>query len=600
ITNAGDVVFDEVTFDATLAAVDQTTDATTFSLPNYAGAAATLATTDDISAVQADVNDLVTLSGVAVNSTNLGVFTGSTITDNTATVKSALQQLETAVEAATPSSLQAAYDVGNTITTSGGNALTISGTEQVSLTSSQASPTAIVLDANNTGGGIDINAGTGTGTITMDAGGAVSIQGGAASTINTTSANLTLSTTTSGTLAANSVGILDLDGNTGVTIDANTSGDVTVNSTAGSVTLSGAEAVADAIDINATNAGGGIDIDAGATSGTVTIDAGGAVSVQGGAASDVTTTAGLLSLTGDDGVAITSSTTIGVTIDAATAGTVDINAAAGAINIGNDAVNQTINIGTGGSRDINIGNSSIKAYSDGKVSIGYSAFPTSYTDDNVANDDAGVTFEGSNANNINTNDATPLTTYSFSTANTQFAVSGDVMVDGQIASTGAMIAGGFTATSDKRLKTNIKDLDNVLSKIPLMRGVSYDWKKESAQYQSDSSAQIGVIAQEIEEIYPQLVTTHSNGIKTVNYQGLVPVLIEAIKEQQKLIDRLIADLTEEKASATDLKSALEEQRKLSAMQVEIMSKLQSENSEIKSDVEMLKDIVLGSQNVKKD
>jgi hypothetical protein len=104
----------------------------------------------------------------------------------------------------------------------------------------------------------------------------------------------------------------------------------------------------------------------------------------------------------------------------------------------------------------------------------------------------------------------------------------------------------FSSTvSDKRLKENITTIDNALDKIMALRGVEYDWTATSRKGTHD----IGLIAQEVEEVIPELITEHelctgefSSGnektFKTVNYDKIVGVLIEAIKEQQVQIDEL--------------------------------------------------------------
>ncbi len=92
-------------------------------------------------------------------------------------------------------------------------------------------------------------------------------------------------------------------------------------------------------------------------------------------------------------------------------------------------------------------------------------------------------------------------------------------------------ATSFVYTSDRSLKKNIKTLDSSLNKILQLRGVSFNWKK-------DNTPGIGLIAQEVEKVYPDLVSTGGDGIKAVQYGNLVAPLIEAIKEQQKKIDQL--------------------------------------------------------------
>jgi hypothetical protein len=97
---------------------------------------------------------------------------------------------------------------------------------------------------------------------------------------------------------------------------------------------------------------------------------------------------------------------------------------------------------------------------------------------------------------------------------------------------GTVAAGVFTYSSDKKLKNNIKTLDNALDKITQLRGVNFTWKNDQ-----ENKEQIGLIAQEVEQVYPELVNT-ANGLKSVEYGNLVAPLIEAIKEQQKQINDL--------------------------------------------------------------
>ena len=98
------------------------------------------------------------------------------------------------------------------------------------------------------------------------------------------------------------------------------------------------------------------------------------------------------------------------------------------------------------------------------------------------------------------------------------------------------------ATSDKRLKDNIKPLDNALDKISKISGVEFDWNdtrdEDGKPLHSYKGHDVGVIAQEIEEVLPEVVTTRDNGYKAVKYEKIVPLLIEAIKEQQKQIEEL--------------------------------------------------------------
>jgi hypothetical protein len=93
--------------------------------------------------------------------------------------------------------------------------------------------------------------------------------------------------------------------------------------------------------------------------------------------------------------------------------------------------------------------------------------------------------------------------------------------------------GNVTAFSDARVKTNIKTIDNALLKVLALRGVTYNRTDLE-----DKSEQIGIIAQEIKEILPQVVQENENGYYSVAYGNIVGVLIEAIKEQQTQIEEL--------------------------------------------------------------
>jgi hypothetical protein len=88
----------------------------------------------------------------------------------------------------------------------------------------------------------------------------------------------------------------------------------------------------------------------------------------------------------------------------------------------------------------------------------------------------------------------------------------------------------WTSTSDRRWKKDIKTLDNSLDKIAALRGVSYLWRVDDFPNKNFSDGtQLGVIAQEIETVFPELVHTDKKGYKSVQYSNIVAPLIEAIK-----------------------------------------------------------------------
>lgn len=97
-------------------------------------------------------------------------------------------------------------------------------------------------------------------------------------------------------------------------------------------------------------------------------------------------------------------------------------------------------------------------------------------------------------------------------------------------STGTLSATVFNSLSDLTQKTNIKIVDNATGVINQLEGVEFDWIKNGEK----SS---GVIAQQIEQILPHLVN-ENEGIKSVNYDGIIAYLIESIKELSKRIEDL--------------------------------------------------------------
>lgn len=95
--------------------------------------------------------------------------------------------------------------------------------------------------------------------------------------------------------------------------------------------------------------------------------------------------------------------------------------------------------------------------------------------------------------------------------------------------TGIVTATDFNSASDERLKTNIQTIEDPLEKVLQIRGVNFEWKENNRK-------SCGVIAQEVQSIFPELVI--DGEIKTVNYNGLIGVLIESIKELKSEIEEL--------------------------------------------------------------
>jgi hypothetical protein len=101
---------------------------------------------------------------------------------------------------------------------------------------------------------------------------------------------------------------------------------------------------------------------------------------------------------------------------------------------------------------------------------------------------------------------------------------------------GTAYATTFLHTSDRRLKTDIEPAGHALDTAAKLRGVHFRWKK-------DGKPSFGVIAQEVEAVMPDAVTTNPDGMKAVDYDQLIPILIEAVKELKAANDNEAAEIT---------------------------------------------------------
>jgi hypothetical protein len=99
------------------------------------------------------------------------------------------------------------------------------------------------------------------------------------------------------------------------------------------------------------------------------------------------------------------------------------------------------------------------------------------------------------------------------------------------------VSGDVVVSSDARLKANIVSLGSTLSRLLLIDGKTYTMIKDGKQ-------KIGVLAQDIREVFPELVTEDANEMLAVNYQGLVPVLINALKEQDAKMNEQQTEIDE--------------------------------------------------------
>lgn len=107
--------------------------------------------------------------------------------------------------------------------------------------------------------------------------------------------------------------------------------------------------------------------------------------------------------------------------------------------------------------------------------------------------------------------------------------------------TGDIIANSIAGSSDERFKTNIFPIEKPLQKVLQLRGVTFDWKtKDFPSRMFSENRAVGFIAQEVEQVMPEVVQTENTteGYKSVQYDKVVALLVEAIKEQQKQIESL--------------------------------------------------------------
>jgi hypothetical protein len=124
---------------------------------------------------------------------------------------------------------------------------------------------------------------------------------------------------------------------------------------------------------------------------------------------------------------------------------------------------------------------------------------------------------------------------------------GTVVITGGLGVSGAINAGGDItayASSDIRLKKNIKAIPDALEKVMQISGVTYNWNEHAHEVENKDMSvnEVGVIAQEINDILPEVITTRDNGYMAVRYEKIVPLLIEAIKELNEQVKSLKSEL----------------------------------------------------------
>jgi hypothetical protein len=102
-----------------------------------------------------------------------------------------------------------------------------------------------------------------------------------------------------------------------------------------------------------------------------------------------------------------------------------------------------------------------------------------------------------------------------------------------------VIGSNIACPSDARLKKNIETLTDALAQLEQLRGVRYEWRDDiESDREFSKGEQIGLIAQEVQQVVPQAVVQMGDGYYSVDYSRLVPLLIQGMKEQQNQIAEL--------------------------------------------------------------
>jgi hypothetical protein len=134
------------------------------------------------------------------------------------------------------------------------------------------------------------------------------------------------------------------------------------------------------------------------------------------------------------------------------------------------------------------------------------------------------------------------------------------LIWGDFNTNNVVIHGGFRAiasyiSSDQRWKKSIQPLESSLDKISNLQGVSYEWKTdEYPDFGLTEGKQIGLVAQDVESVLPELVSEEKDGYKAVSYTKLTAVLVEAVKELKVQNEKQQAEIEELRAMIKELKS----------------------------------------------
>jgi hypothetical protein len=158
---------------------------------------------------------------------------------------------------------------------------------------------------------------------------------------------------------------------------------------------------------------------------------------------------------------------------------------------------------------------------------------SAYLDDDTAHLTTTQTFSGAKSFTLAVNiDATTTSTNK---------ESGALIVDGGVGVAENIHAGGDVvayASSDERLKDNLQVIQDPLDKVGQISGYEFDWNEKSPEWAKERGHDIGVVAQEIQKVHPEIVIERTNGYLGVDYKRIIPLLIESIKELKQEVEDL--------------------------------------------------------------
>lgn len=145
----------------------------------------------------------------------------------------------------------------------------------------------------------------------------------------------------------------------------------------------------------------------------------------------------------------------------------------------------------------------------------------------------------------------------------------------------AFSSGGWLTLSDARYKKGVRIIENATDKLAQLEGVSYDFKNEVVNgidlAKQNSKPQLGLIAQDLQKVFPELVHEDESGYLAVNYQGLIPVLIEGFNDQKEIVETQSELLTEQEGTISALNEKVDN---LESQLAEIIGVLNEMNNDI--------------------